>query len=213
MKIIHHFTWQQSVLILFCGSLLVLFGCASDPTKFYVLTPSLPAEIASETDQSTPLAIGIGPIVLPDYVNRPQIVTMSGQNEVIIDEFHRWGESLNNNVSRVLSDNLAMLLSTENINTYPWNRMIPIDYQVKIHVTRFDSELGNEATLVARWIIATDQGRNEIKRKKSVIHTPLTDESYDAIAVAQSRAFGQLSQEIASEINRQATLSTVAANR
>ncbi len=180
---------------------LSVSGCSSKPTKFYVLTSLAEVDNIPNSLSGDTLSIGIGPIKLPDYVNRPQIVTKNGGNELVIDEFHRWAESLNNNVSRVLSDNFATLLGTEKINTYPWNRFVPIDYQVAIDVTRFDSVIGEEATIEARWSLLTDRGRKEIMRKRSKISKIPAADNYDAIVVAESEALAELSQEIADAIN------------
>jgi len=190
-----------TVLILLCSGILTVNGCSSKPTKFYVLTPLSKVQTIPNRLNEDTLSIGVGPISLPDYVDRTQIVTNNGENELVIDEFYRWAEPLSTNVSRVLRDNLATLLGTENINKYPWNRFVHIDYQVAIEITRFDSVIGKEATIEARWVILTDRGRNEILRKKSKITKKAGIEHYAAIVIAQSQALAELSQQIAHEIH------------
>jgi len=175
-----------------------------------VLTPLAEVQTIPDRLNEDTLSIGVGPISLPDYVNRPQIVTKNGANELVIDEFYRWAEPLRTNVSRVLRDNLATLLGTENINKYPWNRFVHIDYQVSIDFTRFDSVIGKEATIEARWIVLTDRGRNEILRKKSKITKEAETEHYDAIVIAESQALAELSQQIAHEIHTLSNLQGVA---
>ena len=199
-----------TVLILLCSGMLTIYGCSSKPTKFYVLTPLAEVQTIPDRLNEDTLSIGVGPISLPDYVNRPQIVTKNGANELVIDEFYRWAEPLRTNVSRVLRDNLATLLGTENINKYPWNRFVHIDYQVSIDFTRFDSVIGKEATIEARWIVLTDRGRNEILRKKSKITKKAETEHYDAIVIAESQALAELSQQIAHEIYTLSNLQGVA---
>jgi len=190
-----------TVLILICSGMLTVNGCSSKPTKFYVLTPLAEGQTIPDKLNEDTLSIGVGPISLPDYVKRPQIVTKNGENELVIDEFYRWAEPLDANISRVLSDNLAILLGTENINKYPWNRFKRIDYQAEIDFTRFDSVIGKEATIEVRWVILNDRGRNEILRKKSKITKKAETENYDAIAIAESQALAELCQQIAHEIH------------
>jgi len=199
-----------TVLILLCSGMLTIYGCSSKPTKFYVLTPLAEVQTIPDRLNEDTLSIGVGPISLPDYVNRPQIVTKNGANELVIDEFYRWAEPLRTNVSRVLRDNLATLLGTENINKYPWNRFVHIDYQVSIDFTRFDSVIGKEAIIEARWIVLTDRGRNEILRKKSKITKKAETEHYDAIVIAESQALAELSQQIAHKIHTLSNLQGVA---
>jgi len=190
-----------TALILLCSGMLTINGCSSQPTKFYVLTPLAEGQTIPDRLNEDTLSIGVGPISLPDYVKRPQIVTKNGGNELVIDEFYRWAEPLNTNISRVLIDNLATLLGTENINKYPWNRYKHIDYQIVIDITRFDSVIGKEATIEARWVVLIDKGRNEIFRKKSKITIKAETEYYDAIVIAESQALAELCQQIAHEVH------------
>ena len=201
MGYIFNSKFVTAALILLYSAIFTISGCSSKPTKFYMLTSLAEVQTMPDRLNEDTLSIGVGPISLPDYVNRPQIVTKNGENELVIDEFYRWAEPLRTNVSRVLSDNLATLLGTENINKYPWNRFKHIDYQVEIDFTRFDSVIGKEATIEARWVISIDKGRNEILRKKSKITKKAETEYYDAIAIAKSQALAELCQQIAHEIH------------
>ena len=53
---------------------MLLVGCAGNaPSRYYVLSP-LTGE-SKVTSEESCVSVGIGPIKLPEYVNRPQIVT------------------------------------------------------------------------------------------------------------------------------------------
>jgi len=60
-------------------------GClgGSAPTRFYVLAPVDGAAVAGER----PLAIGVGPVSLAGYLDRPQIVTRPAADKIDIGEF------------------------------------------------------------------------------------------------------------------------------
>lgn len=54
--------------------------------------------------------IGVGPVSIPDSLDRSQIATLSGGNEVIIAEFDRWSGSCRDEIARVMTENLSALL-------------------------------------------------------------------------------------------------------
>ena len=86
--------------------LLTLAGCADKPTRLYVLTAT--TEKPAATSPSG-LAIGIGPITLPKYLDRPQIVSSVEANSLDQANFDQWGGDLNDNITRVLATNLSNL--------------------------------------------------------------------------------------------------------
>ena len=93
--------------------LMLLAGCAStEPSRFYALTPmpGSDAKILSQTE-SQDVSIGVGPVRMPDYLDRQPIVTSSSQNKITFSEFDRWAGSLKDDFSRVLSENLSILLN------------------------------------------------------------------------------------------------------
>ena len=127
--------------------LLVCFvpaGCFSldpkpDPSKFFSLT-SLPraGQTAQDAAGTNPLALGIGPIKFPGYLDRQQLVTRISQNRFAVAENDRWAEPLEENFSRVLSQNLSILLQTDRIVAHPWPRSRQPAYQVQVEVLRFE---------------------------------------------------------------------------
>jgi uncharacterized lipoprotein YmbA len=99
--------------------LLITVGCGTtDPARFYTLSPlAIPGTEAEAAGQG--VAIGVGPIKLPEHLDRPQIVTRTSRNELKLAEFDRWAGSLADDFSRVLAENLSILLSTDRVSVYP----------------------------------------------------------------------------------------------
>jgi uncharacterized lipoprotein YmbA len=180
--------------------LVFLGGClgSSPPSRFYLLSPLSSAEplpgVRSE------MAIGIGPVVLPEYLNRTQIVTRTGDHRLQLAEFDRWAEPLTRNFGRVLMMNLSTFLSTGLIAPHPWNRSTPIDYQVVVHVVRFDAGEDGMASLRARWSIVEGAERKFLEVRKSNLREPIDDDGYQATVASMSRLVGALSLEIAEAI-------------
>ena len=147
------------------GLLICLFvsfipaGCTfldpkPDPSRFFALA-SLPrtSQKAQDTAGTNALALGIGPIKFPGYLDRQQLVTRVSQNRFAVAENDRWAEPLEENFSRVLSQNLSILLQTARIVAYPWERSQQLTYLVQVEVLHFEPNAEQVVVLWARWSI------------------------------------------------------------
>jgi len=139
----------------------------------------------------------VGPINIPDYLDRQPIVTTSRQHKVKLAEFDRWAGSLKDDFSRVLSENLSILLSTNRVCLFPWRGSVAIDYQVEVEVIQFDGELGGNVLLIARWAVFGGKDNKVFIMKKTSFTEPAGAQGYEAMVAAQSRALMHLSRDIA----------------
>lgn len=189
--------FEQALSVL--ALLATLVGCGTtQASRFYMLesmagTPSLERIEAPDQD----ISVGLGPITFPDYLDRPQIVTRTQQNRVLVAEFDRWAGPLSGNVSRVLAEDLTLLLNTDNVVQYPWPASFEVTYQVMIDCYRFDGVLGDKALLEVQWSVVGKKGRKVLLLKRSAFAEPIGGASYEALVAAQSRALGNLSREMA----------------
>jgi uncharacterized lipoprotein YmbA len=196
----------QFKIILLCIFFLVFTGCLgakgpTQPTKFYVLNSLYSLEKKEALVAKMPnITIGVGPVELPKYINRPHIVTRAIQNEIQIEEFERWAEPIDSNFFRVLADNLSILLQTDNIVSFPAKRSTKVDYQVAVTVTRFDGVVGENVLLRARWSIFGENGEKKLISKHSVYKKPVNGEELKDLVSAQSLALANLSYDIAQAI-------------
>jgi len=189
-------------LILFGAFLFAHFGCASSPTpRFYLLSPltTTGSELKPPADERC-LSIGIGPIKIPGYLDQAQIVTRSTANELTLAEFDRWAEPLKENFTRVLSQNLSMLLCTKTVVVFPWRGTIPVDYRIETDVLRFDGILGGHVSLEAWWRVFSGDGRTMLLARKSDLSEPAGGGGYKSLVSAQGRTLEKLSREIAEAI-------------
>ena len=139
------------------GAVLIAgLGCAgSPPAKFYTLSP-MPATAGMKSEKETAgrdLAIGIGPVRIPQYLTRKEIVTRTDANKIDLAEFDLWGGSLQDDFSRNLLENLSLLLASDRVSLYPWPGMGTIDYRVGMDVIRFDGNRGGDVVLIVNWAI------------------------------------------------------------
>jgi uncharacterized lipoprotein YmbA len=196
----HHTTLLTWVLI---GTFLVtLSGCASSPSsRFYLLHPlSGPASEGKPTASDPCVSIGIGPIEIPDYLDQPQIVTRVTPNEIKLAEFERWAEPLEDNLKRVLAQNLSNLVCTKEISFFPWRRGIPMDYRVEMKIIRFDGNPGDKVILEAWWRLRSGDGKTVHQSKRSSFSESVTGGDYKSLVLAHSQVLGALSREIAEAI-------------
>jgi uncharacterized lipoprotein YmbA len=107
---------------------------------------------------------------------------------------------LEENCSRVLAENLTVLLSTDRVIVYPWKRTTPIGYQVVVEVTRFDGALGGDVSMRARWTVLGDQGEKVLLTEYSSLNARTDASTYEALVAAQSKMLADLSSETAEEI-------------
>src|SRR5215813_13372758 len=122
------------VLALCSVVLLGLYGCASSPpTRLYVF-PSLTEAETAPPGAPRALTLGVGPVTLHPYLDRPQIVTRASRTRLVLGEFDQWGAPLRDSVTRSLAENLALLVPTERVVLHPWSRTTVLDYQVTVDV-------------------------------------------------------------------------------
>ena len=200
MQLYKHYKISQLFLL---SIMLLLNGCGTTPpSKFYTLEAMSGSETTqTTTEKQSNLHIGIGPVQFAEYLQRSQIVTRTNSAEVSLAETHRWAEPLNNNFSRILAENLSILIGTDKISLHPSRNWSDIDYQVVINVWQFDASKQGEVTLVANWSIRGKGGSELLTMKKSTFSTTLEDTtSYTDIVRAQSKTVEMLSSEIAGVI-------------
>jgi uncharacterized lipoprotein YmbA len=172
-----------------------LTGCAgsSKPSTFYLLRSLPEAEQGvSKAAGKEGLSVLIGPITIPAYADRPQIITITGEREMTLEEFARWAEPLQDNFNRVLVENLSLLLNTPQV--YSFNSrgsMSTTDFQIVIDITRFDGTPGG--------VVGKDPSAQS-ERKKFVYHAKSPSAGLAGILDAQNRTLTEFSREIAKTI-------------
>jgi uncharacterized protein len=179
--------------------LLGLSGCAgSPPTRFYVL-PSLTGAETAPPAAPRDLTIGVGPVTLPPYLDRLQIVTRASRARLVLGEFDQWAASLQDSVPRVLAENLSLLIPTDRVLLHPWSRTTEPDYQVTVDVTQFDAGPSGEVVLAARWRILS-ANEKELVIRKARFTAAAGRQGYEATVSAMGHTLDALSQDIAAAL-------------
>jgi len=177
--------------------LAILAGCASAPKEqFYTLSngsgdrPALPAQ---------DYAVAVGPVYVPDVVDRPHLVLRMGGSEVRISEQVRWAEPLKEGIARAVATDLARDLQNGRVSPRAAPGSGEPDYRVTLDVQDFDSVLGKAATLEVMWTVRRVKD-GEVHTGRKRVQEPVANDSYDALVTAHARALGEVSRSIAEMI-------------
>ena len=174
---------------------VALTSCGSTPpSHFYTLSAS-----GGTAKNSSDVSVAVGPVSIPAVVDRPQIVVNIGPNQVRLEEFNRWAAPLQNNIARVVADNLAQLLGTPRVISAVQTLTVDADYRAAIDVQSFQSAPGEAAMLDAVWTVRrAKDGKAETGR--TTVRETVQEKGYDALAAAHSRAVARLSDDIANAV-------------
>jgi uncharacterized protein len=182
---------------------VALASCSSvPPVRFYVVTPSaVPA----------PPALAPGPRVvvaavrLPEYLDRPQLVTRSGDNRLQLEEFHQWGGNLARDLTRAMAENLSRLLGSDAVVAAPHTLRMRPDYRVEIEVLRFERAADARVHLTAKWWLQRGADAAPLASPTAALASePLPEAAaFEGTVAAMSAVYGELSRAIAQAIERQ----------
>jgi len=190
-------------------ALLLAAGCIggsrSKPSRFYTLDSMdnrAAASFAAATSMTQDLRIGIVPVKVPEYLKKPQIVTRTSGSEITLAEFDRWAGSLDEDIGRVVAENLSLLLQTDKVLNFPWRRNVELDYTIEMQVSRLEGALGGDVEFVVRWAIFDADNKNVFSVQTSRITQAVQGGSYADLVAAQSLALAAFSQQLAEALGQ-----------
>ena len=181
---------------LFALTLLGIAGCTlpnAPAPRFYTLSASADGAGALPTVRS---AVAVGPVTIPDLVDRPQLVLRGGTNRVLIVDEQRWAEPLRLALPRLIADDLGRLLPGTRVFELGERAGGEPALRVLVDLRRFDSVADQSATVEALWSVRriadgqTRAGRTLAQEKVSAA-------GYDALVQAHSRAMARVAADIA----------------
>ena len=178
--------------------LALLAACGSTPpNNYYVLT----AEVNAAANAQTP-SIGVGPITIPEYLNRNSMVFQQSGNQLDIDKSERWAEPLTDGIQRVMSINLGSALGTQNVQGFPWSAGQTPDYGVAVRILNLDANASG-AEMVAEWEVRHPADGGTLTRQITQLEAGYQGAGFSAesAAAAYSDLLRQLSDQAAEVIS------------
>ena len=173
-------------------------ACAGSPaTRFYLLSNVAGGPLAGSAEARAPFVVVIGPVSLPGYLDRRQIVTRQGAHAIQVATFDQWAGSLDDMIAGVLVEAVAALLPRDRVLPFQSVSRPDLDYRVAIDVSRFDVDDAGEAVLLAGWQIYGRDGRASVHVGETTARAQAASDGFDDRVAAMSRALGDLGAEIA----------------
>jgi hypothetical protein len=189
MKRLHRLCGLSALLT----ALLLLAGCGSKQ-EYYRLS----AETAA-TSGDRSISLGVGPIALPGYIDRSELVFQSGPNEFQIPPNVSWTGSLQENIASVLARDLQDQLGAREVLTHPWPAGRVPARRVALDVRQFHGISGSDAVLDTAWRIQDANGAT-ITRGSGTFREPIHGDGYAAVVAAESRLIAQCAAAIAKDL-------------
>ena len=175
-------------------------GCSflepqKDPTRYYVLTPV----VESPEHVSVAVRLSFGPVTLPTYLDRPEILVSPAPHRLEARAYDRWAEPLPNAFPRVLEQDLVVLLGSDAIVDF--GAPLPVrttqDYVLEVDVLRFEETGHGRVQLSARWTIKDARTRMVVLSRETSVERSMASSETAAAVEALSECVGDLSREIA----------------
>jgi uncharacterized protein len=176
-----------------------IYSCrnAPPPIVYYTLDPLPQSDTPVPPPVEQPaLRIGVGPIDLPTYLDRPQIVTRSGEYTLAINDFDRWAGPLDEEIQRMLLNSLEEALPGAEVLAFPWDRMHEPTHQVRLTIQRFDGQEGDSVHLRGTWHLINRTNPEKNLTSAFEITEAVSAKTMRAVVAAQNRALAALAGQI-----------------
>ncbi len=173
---------------------MLLAGCGTGQKHYYVLTADGPVPSGGGR------GIGVGPVILAEYLDRSNLVIQQGPNQLAVAEDHRWAGELSSSIARVTAANLGRRLGSGNVHTYPWHGDDGIRVQVTLDIRQLHAAEDGYAVIEAGWRAYALPERRMITSRTFVDREPLESDGYQALVAAKSRLLSRLAGEIAANV-------------
>lgn len=190
-------TRRTSAALAIVAALLLSSACSRSPrVTYYTLAPGNPVQGAPRSQQA--FAVTVGPVTIPDLVNRPQLVVRQTPNRVDVLESHRWAEPLKSEIPRLLAQNLGQSLGSNRVSSYGQASGPEPQYRVLVDIIRLEAVPGESVTVEANWLVRGAEGAK--REGRAVVREKVSGAGYEPVAAAMSRALAGVSAEVAKTI-------------
>ena len=145
-------------------------------------------------------ALEIMPVRIPGALQRPQLVTTLGPGAVGFASGHRWGDLLENEIQRVLVEDLARLLATGRVVAAPYGPRVDAAYRVEVDILRCDGRPGGTLAFTATWMLTRPREDRAQALGRTTLEEPVRGEDPEALVAAHDRVLAALCGEIAAKV-------------
>ncbi len=182
---------------------VLCLGCFGSvaPSYYYTLNPAVPETGLADTKSDAGLVIGLGPLTLPDYLNRPAIVTRIGANRLVVSENHRWAGTLRDEILRAVAADLEALTGARQVVVFPWRVDIEPDLRLRVDIQAFEGRRGGKVQLKAAWSLTPNRSGQPAVQRMTVVAADAPGDDFDSLAAAMAKALAGLSKQMADAVS------------
>ncbi|HQP31713.1 MAG TPA: PqiC family protein [Deltaproteobacteria bacterium] len=182
-----------------CLALIMLSACASGGAERFYVIEALPACTPTGLPAGDTPVLGVGPIEIPAYLDRPQIITRVRAHELMLNEHALWAEPLEKAVARVIALNLGALTGAV-VEVDPWRLASRVRYRLSAQLGRLDGALGGDAVLDIRWSLRDERSGESLITRETHLSRASGAADFQALAAAYSSLLAEFSREVAGEL-------------
>lgn len=185
---------KKGLAVVFC---LLLAGCffSTKNSTFYLLESQKQTEVLSQKKVS----IAVADIIIPDYLDKPQIVLQrADEPELKISEFHRWASDLPTMIQNTLIEDLQSAFAKGVVKPLLYGSSAK--YVVKVNIDKMGGFFAQDACLKGVWQIMSTTGR--ILRQSEFDLKAPAGKTYASYVQAQSGLLSTLALSIARSIEQ-----------
>lgn len=179
---------------------LLLAACGSAPReRLYSMSAAQAAAPAAPPAAITRRVV-VGPVSVPEAVNRVEIVVRRGEHRLELLEFDRWAALPPSEIALATAQALEAALADAGTRVVVDAPSIgpPATQRVVIDVQRFDAVLGQSLGFEAAWRVIDARGALQASGQTRVLEP--APGGAESLAAAAGRATTQLARQVAATI-------------
>lgn len=210
----------RSTSLLFCACALIFFsgpGCSlikgPGPTpRYFVLSPvdTHDRNISVRAGNQKGLAstslkekvakrVIVGPVEIPAYLDRPQIVRLADGNRLQASERNRWAEPLAGAIERVVAMDISRMAHGE-FAVRPFFLDTPLEggsgYRVLINIYAFEQKQNGDVILDCQWTLTSVKQNRQIFERHENFTAYAKNETFEETVKVMNSLLHMLSKDI-----------------
>jgi len=195
---------MRFMTLAFVALTVVASGCGvldpkPDSSRYFLLRPLAEAGAGPALSD---LVLGVGPMSVPDYLDRTEMIELVGPYEVRYSLQDRWVEPLGTQLRQVLAENLQALLRPDRVVEYPWYQAERVGLQVEVTFEPIRLDDDGSWTGDAFWLVRDGVSHEERDRGAFTVRLGSAPVDGNAVAARLSEEVRRMSGEIAVAVRR-----------
>jgi uncharacterized protein len=183
---------RAATLTLLCAAL----ACRPSPPPVFHLLKA----VAPRAAQGPSLGVEVMPVRIPGVLRRPQLVTALGPQRLELSPDQRWGTALEQDMQRVLVENLGRLLASARVVPYPYGPRVNAAFRLEVDVQRCEGAPGGTLRFQATWMLSRPGQAEALALGATTLEEPVQGPGAEALVAAHDRVLAALCGEITEKL-------------